>query len=635
MTPLARLRRRIAPRVARDASLVLGGLAGFVVAGLRRRRRSAAGPCSGSTSSPDVALSVAGHGRGRAGFDPVQTRLEALASRVVHGGRPSPYDVLRRFSGDRGRRLRRGGAARADGPGAGRRHRRRVGAGLAGGGRPADAGRHLAARRAVGAGAGRRRTARRPAAARQVRHGGELLGRAGRAGACRGPADARSRSGCSPGSPPRPGWCCAAPPARRARAAAGRAVRPRRGAAGLAQRLVDAQDAERRRAGARHPRRRPAAPGRAGGQPAARRRRWPTRSPERADALLAAQEDAAAERRSRRSSSSPAASTRRCSPRAGSRPRSARPPSPARSPVELDADGVGRYPPGVEAAAYFCCLEALQNAAKHAGRRRASGVDLRGDGGRARCSPSRTTAPGFDPRHGRPAAGLANMRDRVESVGGTLHDRLAAAAGTRVRRRAPGRPAGAEVRAPRRLGAGRRSPLVLMVADIVVTAPYRPLLSEDGGGACTASRSSTARCSARRVLGALDRLALRAAPDRLAAEPGRRRPAPSRCSPRPTASGCSEATGPGRQRSAACSAWLSALLGGQLAIGGLALMFLLAPDGHLLSRRWRYALAAVPPGAARAARVALLTGDPTDVRPRRTPTSGPVRGAMFTARLRR
>src|SRR5439155_1944710 len=34
--------------------------------------------------------------------------------------------------------------------------------------------------------------------------------------------------------------------------------------------------------------------------------------------------------------------------------------------AEVTADGVTRYDPDVEAAVYFCCLEALQNAAKHA-----------------------------------------------------------------------------------------------------------------------------------------------------------------------------------------------------------------------------------------------------------------------------
>ena len=40
-----------------------------------------------------------------------------------------------------------------------------------------------------------------------------------------------------------------------------------------------------------------------------------------------------------------------------------------RAPIaaRVEARGLGRYPPDVEATVYFCCLEALQNAAKHAG----------------------------------------------------------------------------------------------------------------------------------------------------------------------------------------------------------------------------------------------------------------------------
>jgi hypothetical protein len=36
--------------------------------------------------------------------------------------------------------------------------------------------------------------------------------------------------------------------------------------------------------------------------------------------------------------------------------------------------------------------------------------------------------------------------------------------------------------------------------------------------------------------------------------------------------------------------WISALTGGQVSIAALAVMFLVAPDGHLLTRRWRYAV---------------------------------------------
>jgi GAF domain-containing protein len=47
--------------------------------------------------------------------------------------------------------------------------------------------------------------------------------------------------------------------------------------------------------------------------------------------------------------------------------------------------------------------------------------------------------------------------------------------------------------------------------------------------------------------------------------------------------------GPGSRSLGGVAGWLSTLLGGQLALAGLALMFLLAPDGQFLSRRWRAA----------------------------------------------
>ncbi|MEO8108283.1 MAG: hypothetical protein ABI720_13320 [Actinomycetes bacterium] len=54
---------------------------------------------------------------------------------------------------------------------------------------------------------------------------------------------------------------------------------------------------------------------------------------------------------------------------------------------------------------------------------------------------------------------------------------------------------------------------------------------------------------------------------------------------------------------------ISSVIGGQFGIGGLALMFLLAPHGHLLSPRWRYVAALVPIGVLWCA-VSLLAGDP-------------------------
>ena len=39
-------------------------------------------------------------------------------------------------------------------------------------------------------------------------------------------------------------------------------------------------------------------------------------------------------------------------------------------PVTVEAEGSGRPPPVLEAALYFCCMEAVQNAAKHSGAAR-------------------------------------------------------------------------------------------------------------------------------------------------------------------------------------------------------------------------------------------------------------------------
>jgi signal transduction histidine kinase len=50
-------------------------------------------------------------------------------------------------------------------------------------------------------------------------------------------------------------------------------------------------------------------------------------------------------------------------------------------PVAVEADGVGRYPREVEAAVYFCVLEALQNVQKYAGASRAT-IRLSDRGGR-------------------------------------------------------------------------------------------------------------------------------------------------------------------------------------------------------------------------------------------------------------
>ena len=102
-----------------------------------------------------------------------------------------------------------------------------------------------------------------------------------------------------------------------------------------------------------------------------------------------------------------------------------------RSPlkVTLDVDRVGRVSPEVENAIYFCCLEALQNADKHAA---ASAVDISiVDDGRARFA-VRDDGVGFDPARVEVGSGLTNMRDRLAAVGGWMNVDTAPGAGTRV-----------------------------------------------------------------------------------------------------------------------------------------------------------------------------------------------------------
>lgn len=88
------------------------------------------------------------------------------------------------------------------------------------------------------------------------------------------------------------------------------------------------------------------------------------------------------------------------------------------SPVTLTAGSAGRYAPEVEAAAYFCCLEALQNAAKHAPGA-AVRVHVEEVGGQLSVAVE-DDGPGFDADLVRPGHGLANMADRLGAVGGDL-----------------------------------------------------------------------------------------------------------------------------------------------------------------------------------------------------------------------
>jgi len=87
-------------------------------------------------------------------------------------------------------------------------------------------------------------------------------------------------------------------------------------------------------------------------------------------------------------------------------------------PVEVVDDGVARYSPEIEAAVYFCCLEALQNVGKYA-RATTASIRLSGANGSLGFE-VRDDGAGFD-RAGVPAgSGLTGMNDRIDSVGGRL-----------------------------------------------------------------------------------------------------------------------------------------------------------------------------------------------------------------------
>jgi signal transduction histidine kinase len=114
-------------------------------------------------------------------------------------------------------------------------------------------------------------------------------------------------------------------------------------------------------------------------------------------------------------------------------------------PVDVETqpglDAAERPPGDIEAAVYFCGLEALQNAAKHSGATRVAvrlaqragtlqlTIDDDGAGFAAGTSSGRQAQRG--------GSGLTNMRDRIESVGGVLLIESQAGTGTRVTARVP------------------------------------------------------------------------------------------------------------------------------------------------------------------------------------------------------
>ena len=125
------------------------------------------------------------------------------------------------------------------------------------------------------------------------------------------------------------------------------------------------------------------------------------------------------------------ASIRRCSPRAGCRPALAAAAGRATLPVTVQAAPLGRYPAEVEATVYFCCLEAIQNACKHAGDGATLALRVWEDGP-ALAFDVTDDGSGFDAGGRGLGAGFTNMEDRLCALRGSLRVESAPGRGTRV-----------------------------------------------------------------------------------------------------------------------------------------------------------------------------------------------------------
>jgi signal transduction histidine kinase len=105
-------------------------------------------------------------------------------------------------------------------------------------------------------------------------------------------------------------------------------------------------------------------------------------------------------------------------------------------PVSVDAEGVGRYPEDIERNVYFCCLEALQNVVKHAGRDAVARVRLSGTASKV-VFEVEDSGVGFDPTRVKRGDGLVNLADRVSALHGRLTVDSRPGMGTRIRGEIP------------------------------------------------------------------------------------------------------------------------------------------------------------------------------------------------------
>ena len=99
-------------------------------------------------------------------------------------------------------------------------------------------------------------------------------------------------------------------------------------------------------------------------------------------------------------------------------------------PVRVAAHGISRYAMEVESAVYFTCVEAVQNAMKHATGATAVWIDLAESHGMLHFE-VRDDGAGMPP-HTRSGQGMRNMRDRIEALSGHLTIASQPGRGTRI-----------------------------------------------------------------------------------------------------------------------------------------------------------------------------------------------------------
>jgi signal transduction histidine kinase len=108
-------------------------------------------------------------------------------------------------------------------------------------------------------------------------------------------------------------------------------------------------------------------------------------------------------------------------------------------PCTVVVDLPGRFPEEVETAAYFCCLEAMQNAGKYAGVGATLRVVVGYDNPRL-CVELSDDGAGFEVSATELGHGFVNMQDRLGAINGELSVESSPGAGTTVRASIPAQP---------------------------------------------------------------------------------------------------------------------------------------------------------------------------------------------------